>query len=163
MTAFLVKNLRETLARVRSALMRRGRNAQDADDLVQEAWVRLACYESEQPVERPEAFLMRTALNLSIDAHRMRVCHGEEVLLEDVVLLDVAPGTEAIVLARERMERLSQCLGRLNDKTREIFLSYRVDGMTYREIAQHHGLSISTVEKHIAKATLQLTTWMEGW
>ncbi|MBT9494695.1 MAG: RNA polymerase sigma factor [Paucibacter sp.] len=159
----MIKDLSSAFSRVRAALMRRGRSTHDADDLVQEAWVRLACYERDQVVDKPEAFLMRTALNLSIDAHRTRVCHGEEVLLEEVVLLDVAPGTEAIVLARERMARLSQCLGRLNDKTREIFLSYRVDGLTYREIAQHHGLSISTVEKHIAKATLQLTTWMEGW
>jgi hypothetical protein len=29
--------------------------------------------------------------------------------------------------------------------------------------AQRHQLSISTVEKHIAKATMQVTTWMEGW
>jgi RNA polymerase sigma factor (sigma-70 family) len=150
-------------ARVCAALIRRGRSAHDAEDLVQEAWVRLACYERDQVVDEPEAFLMRTALNLSIDAHRMSVCHGEEVLAEEVVLLDTAPGTEAVVLARERMVRMSQCLGRLNDKTRDIFLAYRIDGLTYREIAQHHGLSISTVEKHVAKATLQITTWMEGW
>lgn len=149
--------------RVRSALVRRGRTTHDADDLVQEAWVRLACYEREQTVAKPEAFLMRTALNLSIDAHRARVNHGEEVLLEEVVLVDSAPGAEAVVLARERLARLSLCLGRLNEKTRDIFLSHRVDGMTYQEIAQRHGLSISTVEKHIAKATLQVTTWMEGW
>ena len=143
--------------------MRRGRSAQDADDLVQEAWVRLACYERDQPVEQPEAFLMRTALNLSIDVHRARVNHGDEVLVEEVVLLDVAPGTEAVVLARERMVRLSVGLGRLGEKTRNIFLAHRVDGLTYQEIAKRHGLSTSTVEKHIARATLQLTTWMEGW
>ena len=159
----MISNWQSAFARIRAALMRRGRSTEDADDLVQEAWVRLACYERDQVVDEPEAFLMRTALNLSIDAHRMRVSHGEEVELEDVVLLDLAPGTEAVVLARERMARLSLCLGRLSEKTRDILLAYRVDGLTYREIAQHHGLSISTVEKHIAKATLQLTTWMEGW
>ena len=149
--------------RVRAALLRRGRSAHDADDLVQEAWVRMACYQRDQVVEQPEAFLMRTALNLSIDAHRARTVHGEEVDLEEVVLLDLSPGTEAVVLAKERMARLSECLGRLSDKTRDIFLAYRIDGLTYQQIAQRHGLSISTVEKHIAKATLQLTTWMEGW
>jgi RNA polymerase sigma factor (sigma-70 family) len=159
----MVKNWCETLARVRGALMRRGRTAQDADDLVQEAWVRLACYEQEAEVLKPEAFLMRTALNLSIDSHRMQVNHGEEVAVESEVLVDLAPGTEAVVLARERMARLSLCLGRLNEKTRDIFLAHRVDGLTYQEIGRIHGLSTSTVEKHIAKATLLLTTWMEGW
>ena len=159
----MIKNWRPIFSRVRAALMRRGRSVQDADDLVQEAWVRLACYERDQVVDEPEAFLMRVALNLSIDAHRARITHGEEVLLEDVILLDVAPGTEAIVLARERMERMNQCLSRLSEKTRDIFLAHRVDGMTYREIAQQHGLSISTVEKHIAKATLRVADWMQGW
>ena len=143
--------------------MRRGCSGHDADDLVQEAWVRLACYEREQAVAKPEAFLMRTALNLSIDTYRTRVNHGEEVLLEEVVLIDTAPGAEAVVLARERLARLSVCLSRLTEKNRDIFLSHRVDGMTYQEIAQRHGLTISTVEKHIAKATLQVTIWMEGW
>jgi len=159
----MATNWQTTLARVRAALMRRGRTSHDADDLVQEAWVRLACYEREQIVAKPEAFLMRTALNLSIDAHRTRVNHGEEVVLDEVILIDTTPTAEAVVLARERVARLSVCLGRLNEKTRDIFLSHRVDGMSYREIAQRHQLSISTVEKHIAKATLQVTSWMERW
>jgi RNA polymerase sigma-70 factor (ECF subfamily) len=143
--------------------MRRGRTVHDADDLVQEAWLRLAGYERGQSVARPEAFLMRTALNLSIDKHRAHVNHGEEVLLDEVVLVDLAPGTEAVVLARERVARLSVCLGRLSGKTRDIFLAHRVDGLTYREIACEHHLSISTVEKHIATATLQITSCMEHW
>lgn len=159
----MIKDWLPVFSRVRAALMRRGRSEQDAEDFVQEAWVRLACYEREQPVEQPEAFLMRAALNLSIDAHRSRVSRGEEVLVEDVVLIDATPAAEDVLLARERMARLSVCLSRLNEKTREIFLSHRVDGLTYQEIARRHGLSTSTVEKHIAKATLQLTTWMEGW
>ncbi|MBI3348589.1 MAG: RNA polymerase sigma factor, partial [Burkholderiales bacterium] len=69
----MAMNLKLTLATIRAALQRRGNSAHDAEDLVQEAWVRLACYEREQVVVQPEAFMMRTALNLSIDAHRARV------------------------------------------------------------------------------------------
>ena len=156
-------NWQAALARAKAALVRRGRTVHDADDLVQEAWVRLACYEREQTVKKPEAFLMRTALNLSIDAHRMSVNRGEEVVLDEVVLIDVAPTAEAVVLARERVARLSVCLGCLSEKTRDIFLAHRIDGMSYRQIALRHQLSISTVEKHVAKATMQVTGWMEGW
>jgi len=154
---------RSAFASVRAALMRRGRTEHDADDLLQEAWVRLAGYARERPVDKPEAFLMQVALNLSIDSHRTHQTRGEEVLLEDVVLVDVSPSAEAILLARERTDRLSVCLGRLTDKTRNIFLAHRIEGLTYAEIARRHALSVSTVERHIAKAMLQLTTWLEGW
>lgn len=159
----MVKNWQSVFSRVRSALMRRGRSEQDADDLVQEAWIRLACYQRDQPVDQPEAFLMRAALNLSIDAHRARVVRGEEVLLDDVVLIDATPGADAVLLARERVARLSQGLGRLNEKTRAIFLAHRIDGISYQEIARQHAMSVSAVEKHVAKAMLVLTSWMEGW
>ena len=156
------KQLPAVFARIRSALRRRGA-AQDTDDYIQEAFARLASYEREQVVLEPEAFLMRTAINLSIDAHRARVVHGEQVVLEEVILVDDAPPVESVVLGRERLARLEQCLGRLGEKPREIFLAHRVDGLTYREIADQQGLSISTVEKHVAKATMQLINWMEGW
>ncbi|MBL0726136.1 RNA polymerase sigma factor [Piscinibacter sp. HJYY11] len=157
----MICNWRSAFARVRSALMRRGRSEQDAEDLVQEAWVRLACYEQE--VIEPEAFLMRAALNLSLDAHRVARNRGEQLVVDEVVLIDGSPGTEDIVLARERMVRLSECLGQLPPRTREIFLAHRVDGLRYQDIARHHGVSVSAVEKHIAKATLLLTSGMEGW
>jgi RNA polymerase sigma factor (sigma-70 family) len=157
------QHLPPVFSRVRDALRRRGSSTQDAEDIVQEAWVRLARYEREQVVDKPEAFLMQTALNLAIDEHRGRVVHGEQVVLEEVILVDESPPVEAVVLGRERMARLHYCLGRLTDKNRDIFLAHRLGGQTYRQIADHHGLSISTVEKHIAKTTLQLITWMEGW
>ena len=150
-------------SRVKAALRRRGRSEQDADDLVQEAFLRLERYQREQPVGKPEAFLMRTALNLSIDAHRTRESRGEQVLLDDVVIVDTAPGIEDVLLSRERLRRLSECLAQLNDKTRSIFLAHRVEGLSYQEIGRLHGLSISGVEKQVAKATLLITAGMEGW
>lgn len=163
MATSIVKNWREIYARVRSALMRRGRTEHEAEDLAQEAWIKMARYEQDHVIEEPEAFFMRTALNLSIDAHRMRISHGEEVAVEDVVLIDTAPSAADAMFAKERVARLSHCLSRLSPKTREIFLSHRVDEMTYLEIASQHGLSISTVEKHVTRAMQHLTEWMEGW
>lgn len=159
----LTMDLKATFASIRAALRRRGATAQDADDLVQEAWVRLACYEGGASVQRPEAFMMRTALNLAVDAHRMKVAHGEQVLVDDVVLMDTTPDAEAALLAKERVVRLSEGVGRLSETTRSIFLAHRIDGLPYTEIARLHGVSVTTVHTHVAKATLQLTRWMQGW
>lgn len=156
-------NWRATFALIKAVLMRRGRSEQDADDLLQDAWVRLACSRNRNTIDRPEAFLMRTVLNLSIDVHRANQSRGEQVLLEDVVLVDATPSAEQRLLARQRLARLSTCLARLTPKTRTVFLAHRIDGKTYHEIALEHDLAISTVEQHVAKAMMQLTAGMEGW
>ena len=150
-------------SRVKAALMRRGRTMDEAEDLVQEAWLRLASYQQEKSVEKPEAFLMRTALNLSIDAHRSQAARGQAVMLEDVMLVDSTPSAETVVLGRERALRLSTGLARLNENTRAILLAHRYECLSYQEIADRHKVSVSAVEKQIAKAMLQVTSWMEGW
>jgi len=159
----MIKDLKSAFEKVKSALMRHGRSESDADDLVQEAWVRLASYESVKELEEPDAFLMRVALNLSIDMHRARQIRGEEVQLEDVVIIDASPAAEDVLSGQERLARMTHCLSRLGEKTRRIFLAYRLDGLSYKEIARRNDLSISTVEKHIARAMVQLTRGMEGW
>ncbi|MBE0546401.1 MAG: RNA polymerase sigma factor [Rubrivivax sp.] len=156
-------NWKLTFSRVKAALRRRGRTVHEAEDLVQEAWVRMASHGANDTVVNPAAFLMRTALNLSIDAHRAKGVHGTAVAIDDVVLVDVAPGAEALLLGKERLERMTVGLGRLPDRTREIFLAHRLDGRSYTEIARELGISINAVEKHVTKATLLLTSWMEGW
>lgn len=159
----MAKNWETLLRLVRATLMRRGRSSEDADDLVQEAWLRLAVYERETPVIKPGAFLFRTALNLAVSADRARAVRGEEVEVEEVSLMDSSPGTEAAVLARERIARLDVCLRRLSERTQAIYLDVRFCGMTYPEAAQRHGITVSAVEKQVAKATMLVTRWMEGW
>jgi len=163
-----VKEWQSVFSRVKSALLRRGCSSHDADDLVQDAYLKLAGYEVDHTVLRPDAFLMRAALNLAIDFYRVQRNHGESVLLEEMTLdellrADALPTTEATVLARERMARLSESLAGMGLRTRRIFLAHHKDGMTYPEIARLHGLSVSSVEKHMAKATMAVMRWMEGW
>lgn len=144
-------------------LRRRGRTSEDADDLVQEAWLRLAMYARQVQVAKPDAFLFRTALNLAVSADRARAVRGVEIEVEAVALVDSSPGTEDAVLARERIARLDVCLARLGPRTRAIFLDVRFGGMSYAEVAQRHRVTVSAVEKQVAKATMLVTRWMEGW
>lgn len=157
------ENWRATFTRVRTALRRRGRASHEVDDLMQEAWLRLALYQKDAPVAEPEAFLMRVALNLSIDAHRRQVAHGEEVDLDEVELVDPRPDAEATVLGRERVTRLALCLARLSERTREIFIAHRIDGLSFAQIAREQGISAKAVEKHVSRASVQVASWMNGW
>lgn len=153
----------DELRRVKGVLMRLGCSSSDADDLVQEAWLRRACYALDQTVERPEQFLMRTSLNLFMDQRKSLVSRGKEVPWEEVVLIDTAPAVETVVLARERIARLGQCLERLTPKARAILLAYRIDGLTCNQVAGHFGMRAGTVEKLVDRTTRKLAVWMKDW
>ena len=148
-------------SKVTSALMRRGRTEQDAEDLVHDAYLKYAQSAKEQTIEKPEAFLMKVALNLSIDAHRASTVRGEEVLLDDVVIDDGRPSAEDVVLAREELAQVGECLSRMNEKTRSIFLDNRVEGLSYQQLSEKYGITKSAVEKHIAKGVMLTALWME--
>jgi RNA polymerase sigma-70 factor (ECF subfamily) len=48
----------------------------------------------------------------------------------------------------------------LAPRTRRILLKRRLDNMSYAEIAAAENMSVAAVEKHVARATLQLVNWM---
>lgn len=156
-------DIKTVFSRVRSALRRRGASQHDAEDWTQEAWLRMSRHLDGRAAPNPEAYLIRTAINISIDEHRSRCARGEETAFDDAVVVDVAPSVDAQLLGRERLERMWQCMERMPERTREIFLAHRIGGRTYTDIGQEFGVSETVVGKHVAKAMALLTGWMEGW
>jgi RNA polymerase sigma-70 factor (ECF subfamily) len=86
-----------------------------------------------------------------------------DVAPEDMAIPENSPLQDEVLAARVRLDRVREGLSMLTPRTREIFLMHRLDDMKYREIAERLGISQSAVEKHIAKASLFLTEWTEGW
>jgi DNA-directed RNA polymerase specialized sigma24 family protein len=56
--------------KLRRRLRSRGRSADDTDDLIQEGFLRLQLYCREHEVQKAEAFLVRTVLNLSTNMYK---------------------------------------------------------------------------------------------
>jgi RNA polymerase sigma factor (sigma-70 family) len=140
-------------------------NKADAEDLLHAAFVRLAEYSKRKDVKNPNAFLVRTAVNLAADEFRHRRVRNE-VEPEAFDLMNIStdePLQCEVLAARERLKRVEEGLGRLSPRTREIFLMHRIDGLKYPEIAARLGITVSAVEKHVAKASLFLAGWVEGW
>lgn len=135
-----------------------------AEDLLHTAFVRLSEYSERNTVENPAAFLVRTAANLAVDEHR-RVHVRRESPIDIGEMLDISDGQPLhpeVLAAQERLEKVMAGLESLGPRTREIFLLHRVDGLKYREIAARFDITVSAVEKHIAKASLFLVNWVEG-
>ena len=131
----------------------------DSSDLVQEAFVRFAALPANQ-TSRPGAYLTRIAANLMIDRNR-RIQRRKHLFVVPVDELHLSGPDEIQRLeARDMLRRIEQAMLRLRPKTREIFLSHRLDGYSYTEIAARTGLSVKGVEKQMSKAIAQLDRWV---
>ncbi len=159
-----MKPIRQIVQGLRTTLQRRGASPEDAEDLVQEAFLKFETYRRSGEVREPEGFVVRAALNLAVDAgRRRRRSPFSGRALEDFQFADSGPGPDEVLSGRERLERLRQGLDALRPRARAMLLAQRLEGLTYAQIAAREGVSVSAVEKQIARSVLFLMDWMEGW
>ena len=152
-----MEEFKQRLRHLRSLLRRQGRSREDADDLIQEAFLRLHVYCKEEQVQKQDALLTRIALNLSVDLHRKerRDLYCEEAV-ESLSLIDLKATPDEELAASQRLVKVAAALDGIGARTREIFLMHRIEGCACSQIAARFGISVSAVEKHIAKAVLAL-------
>ena len=157
-----VNELKLLLLKLRRLLRSRGNNTDDADDLIQEAFLRLQLYCREHNVEKTEAFLVRTVLNLASDLHRHRM-HTALIseTLATLQLTEAIPSAVDVLAAQERLLHMKAGLDRLSPRRREVFVLNRIEGYSFPQIAEQLGITLSAVEKHAAKAALLMTDWMD--
>jgi RNA polymerase sigma factor (sigma-70 family) len=141
-------------------LRRKGRSREDAEDLIQEAMLRLHVYGQALPVTNEEAFLRHTVHNLSIDQHRRdRLDLRRDVPIHEAdtrsPLIDPKSTPERTVDAQQRLGQIRAVLDAVSRRTRDIYFAHRA-GYSYAEIAQHLGISHITIKRHIARALLAI-------
>lgn len=153
-------------ARLMKLLRRQGRSHQDAEDLIQDAFVRLQEYCRSAEVRNQEAFLVHAVSNLSIDqSRRERIRSPAKQTLEELEgsagLMDPAPNPERVLAAQQRLAQITRALTAVSVRTCDIFLAQRA-GFTYEEIATELNISQRTVQKHVARAMLLLMQIRHG-
>jgi RNA polymerase sigma factor (sigma-70 family) len=125
----------------------------DAQDLVQDCFVRLARMpaEAREEIATPEAHL--NAVSQNVLRNRARAAFHRSVVVQDCEAADrVSIDITANLEARDMLKRLDAAMVKLDPKTREIFMALRLDGVTYAEMAERMGLSVKGVEWHMSKA-----------
>jgi RNA polymerase sigma factor (sigma-70 family) len=155
-----VESLATFLRHLHRLLRRRGEARDRAEDLVQEAYLRMQVYCKEgNEVREPEAFLARTALNLAVDLRRrdQRDRRVAGTVDDPDLLPELVPAPDAALELEQRLTRIQKRLDRLSERTRVVFLMHRVQGYSYMEIAQRLRISVSSVEKHVASAVALLS------
>lgn len=140
------------------ALLKCRLNSQsDAQELAQEAYLRMLTLEHPERVGSLRAYLFRTASNLAIDRLRMRKVRNDKVrndmLLEQPTEdLHLAPVPERHVSAIEQWRDLRLALRELPAKTSRAFVLHVIEGRDFNVVAQAMKLSERMVRYHVANA-----------
>lgn len=132
---------------------------------MQEVFARLVRTHESTAIANVDSYAFRMAANLARDDHRReRVWRGAGRVAIDVAgdhaadpALIEARDPERILIARDAAARLTDALDALPERTRDIFLLYRLERMRQRDIAEQLGISLSSVEKHLGKAIARLS------
>lgn len=141
---------RDHAAWLGAALTRRlGALAAEAEDIVQETYMRVARYVGEGAVVHPRALLLTIAGNLARDRARGAARRGHIVRGDEAALVLNRLGVPG---CQEQDMLLKQLVLTLPEPLRDVFVLSRFTGMSYEDIASHFGLSVKTVEWRMSKA-----------
>lgn len=124
-------------------LVRRKFGSEQAEDIVQETFIRASSYVS-AGIRSPRALLDQIATRAAIDQERRRAARPP---FHDLSDQDVGGAeTQSAELA------LKQVILSLPAPLREVFLLSRFGGLSYDEIAEHCGIAVKTVEWRMTRA-----------
>jgi RNA polymerase sigma-70 factor (ECF subfamily) len=140
-------------ADVRRWLRRAGTAAADVDDIVQEAYCRLAALDSVAHIASGRAYLFRTVRNIAIERlRRARVVRIDSVTEIDALnVVDMEPSPERIVGGRRELRRVRELIEELPPRCREIFKLRRIHAVPQREVARLLGVTENVVEMQSAR------------
>ena len=124
-------------------------NEQDAQELAQEAYLRLLRASDAKLIRDPVAYLFRIARNLLHEWYTSTPPPAEP--LHEFELVDEGLTVEDRAELSQHMDRLEEVLRHLSPKCRAVILMHRRDGMTYDEIAAKLGISSSMVKKYLSQ------------
>jgi RNA polymerase sigma factor (sigma-70 family) len=147
---------RETAGDLRAYVRRTLQHDCDADDIVQEALLRVWSHRNTLQLEITRPLLFRIAGNLAIDRLRERRRWNKTSLDESLVDCAAVP-IDRKLSAQEELALMQRTLEALPLDCRTAFVLSRLHGKSHAEIAALLGVSKSMVEKHIAEAAFRLS------
>ncbi len=129
------------------------RGSADADDITQEAFVRLWRALEMREIRNPRAVLFKTARNLALNHirnARVRNSDAARAGADDSLNRQIKTAEEEMI-ASEEAAACRVLMEALPLRCREAFVLRVVDELSYKEMAKEMHLSVSTIEKHIGK------------
>jgi len=161
----ILKIYRDQHSELNRFLLGKGVSNHEAEDILQEANVRLLQMSGKQldAIEQPRAYFYSMVSNLSIDSSRKRSVRERGATDIDIDTLSRRPDQpDTIASGQEHIALLMDTIKALPDRCREVFLLYKFRNLTQKQIARELDISLNMVEKHIIQAHTRLRDALPG-
>lgn len=129
----------------------------DADDLVQDVFLRLQARGETSDIDNVEGYLFRTAANV-LARRRQRVtwAWGAQEDPEAVAGMADELSPERILISRQMIDRIMRALDDLPPRSAEAFFLYRFEHLSQEAVARRMGISVKGVEALLKRAMRHL-------
>jgi len=146
--AWLGREILPHEADVRAWLKRSLSAVGDVDDVIQEAYCRLASLASVDHIESPRAYFFQAARSVALEQlRRARVVRIDTVTEIDALNVELdEPSPERIAGGRRDLARVQRLIAALPERCRRIFEMRKIEGLPQREIARRMGVTENVVE-----------------
>lgn len=138
-------------------LTARLRSAAEAQEVAQEAYVRLLQLDQPGAVSFLRAYLFRIATNLATDRLRSRAIrervHTDAGNIEDLL---TEPSPEGRVMALQELEIIQRSLPSLPAKCRDVFLMHVTEGLSTEQIGARLGITRRMARLYVVRALVYL-------
>jgi RNA polymerase sigma-70 factor (ECF subfamily) len=145
----------EHRAGLQTFFRRRIRSKADAPDLAQEVYVRMLRISDQEAIRNPVHYLYTVANNLVKEHAVLDRRQASSVDIDEApahVQLETLPAFDGDLDATQRVARLGVVLKQLRPKCRAAVELRFTQGLSYREIAMHLGVSPQMAQKYVAQA-----------
>jgi RNA polymerase sigma factor (sigma-70 family) len=165
--AFVATLVREHGKRLRRFLASRLRHVgDDAQDLVQEVYLRLLRIPHQESIRSPQSYMFTVAFHV-LHQHKLTLADAPETIdpIALIAELDACSENDPALQfeARERLNQLDRILQELPRNAYVSFVLHRRYGFTLEEIASELGVSRAMVKKYMARAVAHCRERFEGF
>jgi RNA polymerase sigma factor (sigma-70 family) len=125
----------------------------DVDDVVQESYLRIWRARAGQPIQSAKAFLFTVARRLALDLVRREAVSPLRGVgdLAGLPVIEERPDVIDTISDQEKIRLLSEAVGSLPARCREVVFLHKIKGFSQREVALQLGIAEKTVENQVSR------------
>jgi RNA polymerase sigma factor (sigma-70 family) len=158
-SAGLVSEMRPALVKY---FKRKTGNPVEAEDLAQDVLLRALTHSNWKTQDQAKGYIFRTAVNRWRDSLRRQRIRGAVIPWDEASPHHADDNAwsvnlpERVLIARQELNAVARALEGMNVRTRTVLMLIKLKDMRTATVAEMLGISVSAVDKHLAKGIAQL-------